>query len=388
MKYRDNPTRMLLTACVTTGLLLGGCQNSNDSRMTDTGGSAGTPGAARPATQSPPPRSGAIDLDVLERSRLREQALSVLENAALSEWALLRANALEGMSNVPTRVEPFVRTGLADENLGVRYSAAMIAGRLRLKETAPLVRPLLRDQDGSVRIAAMYALTRFGESVDLTPVSEALMRGSVRERKVAAFVLGELGERSAVPLLLDASRRLQSSDADVLPATEIRLLRLQIGEALAKLGDESARNAIRAALYPAATEELEASVLAAQILGEIRDADAAAELVRLVTRIAPGTTEHPDPMRRIYLYPKELRLAAARSLAQLGYPDGWYVGLQYARDPQPAVRAQVAFVLSETRRSEDVVILERMLGDEDEIVRVSAAAGLLKVLEGPNRRGR
>lgn len=339
----------------------------------------------RPATptvqQSPERASTTSGTALVERSRLRERSLAILEEAALSEWALLRANGIEGMEVVESRVEPFVRAGLADENLGVRYAAVMVTGRLRLIQTAPLVRSLVRDPDGSVRAGAYYALTRFGEQIDLTPLSELLFHGSMRERKVAAFVLGEIGNPSAVPLLLDATRRLQSYEADTLPPAEVRLLRLQIGEALAKLGEDSALNAIRAALYPAAIEELEASVLAAQILGEVKDTDAAAELVRIVTRTTPDSPETDDPLQGIYLYPKELRLAAARSLAQMGYPDGWYVGRQYSSDPDPAVRAQSAFVLAATRRSQDLPLLEQMLDDPEITVRVAAAASVLELLQ-------
>lgn len=380
-QYPKDATTLLFVLC---GITLIGCQTESGSPRPsiDVGNSN-----AAPLQQSSTPSGIAIP-EVVSRSHLRERALSVLEEAALSEWALLRANAIEGMEAVPARAEPFVRAGLADENLGVRFTALMVAGRLRLEKAAPLIRPLLRDSDGSVRAAAMYALHRLGEPVNFTPLSESLIRGTISERKVAAFVLGEIGDQSAVPLLHDASRRLQSSENESLPPSEVRLLRLQIGEALVKLGEDSALNALRAALYPATLEELEASVLAAQILGQVDDGNSAAELVRLVTRTTPDSPPDADPMNRIYLYPKELRLAAARSLAQLGYPDGWYVGHQYLGDPLPAVRAQVAFVLAETGRDTDLGLLEGLMGDSDPTVRVAASAGVLRMLEGSRPRRR
>ncbi len=378
---KKTPTSLLFVFC---GVMLIGCQTDSVSTRPSAGPA---PASTEPLQQASTPTGVPIP-EVVSRSHLRERALSVLEEAALSEWALLRANAIEGMEAVPARAEPFVRAGLADENIGVRFTALMVAGRLRLEKASPLIRPLLRDPDGSVRAAAMYALHRLGEPVNFTPISESLLRGMMSERKVAAFVLGEIRDRSAVPLLHDASRRLQSSESESLPSSEVRLLRLQIGEALVKLGEESALNAIRAALYPATLEEMEASVLAAQILGQVDDGNSAAELVRLVTRTTPDSPPDADPMSRIYLYPKELRLAAARSLAQLGYPDGWYVGHQYLGDPLPAVRAQVAFVLAETGRDADLGHLEGLMGDSDPIVRVAAAAGVLRMLESPRPRRR
>ncbi|MFG0275102.1 MAG: HEAT repeat domain-containing protein, partial [Phycisphaerales bacterium] len=141
------------------------------------------------------------------RSQLRERALLLLAEAARDENALVRANALEGLAPVPMRARPFVFDALTDRNLGVRYAGAMLAGRLALPDAAPLLRDLQSDADASVRAASIYALSALRQPVDPGPLATMLLDGDVRTRAQAAFILGEMGNRSAVPLLREALMR-------------------------------------------------------------------------------------------------------------------------------------------------------------------------------------
>ncbi len=317
----------------------------------------------------------------IEKSQLRERCLAMLQDMARADNALLRANAIEALQPAPSRCEPVVRAGLADENLGVRFIAAMTVGKLKLKTSAPMVRPLLSDPDPSVRAAAIYALVRTGNAADQTELSALLMNGDARARANAAFILGELGNSSAVPMLRDAARQPAPANA---PAS-VRLFRLQLAEAMVKLGDKTAGDTLEAALYPSSREDFEAAVLAAQIIGEVKIEKAASQLVNLIEQQPSGAPRAADPRDATYLQPRELRLAAAAALAKMGYRGGWYVGDMYAKDPEPAARAQAAFVLGATAHKQtlnpSISRLENMLEDESPMVRCSAAAALLKVLE-------
>src|SRR5258705_369680 len=75
---------------------------------------------------------------------------------------------------VPARLEPLIRDALADENLAVRSVAAMMVGRARFTSALSQVEPLLRDTSPMVRASALYALSRCGRKVDLTPLAGLL----------------------------------------------------------------------------------------------------------------------------------------------------------------------------------------------------------------------
>ncbi|MFG0275439.1 MAG: HEAT repeat domain-containing protein, partial [Phycisphaerales bacterium] len=152
--------------------------------------------------------------------------------------------------------------------------------------------------------------------------------------------------------------------------SDVRLLNLQIAEALAKLGDADAFEAIRAALYPSRPEELEAAALAVQIIGEVGDRRSIDQLIYMAER---GETEEE-------VLPAEIRLAAAASLAQLGLPRGDFIADEYAADEMPAIRAQAAYVYGQVGSDRALERLEGMLDDPSPIVAVSAAAAIVTAL--------
>jgi HEAT repeat protein len=258
----------------------------------------------------------------------------------------------------------------------------MTVGELRLRDSLAQVRPLLNDPDESVRIAAVFALAENAAPVNRDPLAQALMSGPMRARSQAAFILGELGDESAIPLLRDAARRLGGTQAEMFSAAQRRILRLQIAEALARLGESDALHTLRAALYPSSPDEFEATALAIQILGRLKDEDSVAQLIQLVEYTTPDSPRGADVMHRIYVYPPEVRLAAASSLAEMGYPDGAYVGRQYEQSPDEALRAQVAFLYGVIAGPDEVARLQAMLDDPSILVRIQAAAGVLRALSG------
>lgn len=339
--------------------------------------------AAPQDSAKPAGSSRGTSRDMVAESALRERALQMLSDGAVANEALIRANSIEGLQAAPSRAEPAARAGLSDDNAGVRFVAAMTVGMLRLKDSAPFVEPLVNDRDPRVRCAAMYALTRLGKPVDLSPLAILLEDPDPRFRSEAARVLGELGNASAIPMLRVAaaqSTRSSSSTGGEGRYQSERIFQLQVAEALAKLGDDGASDSIRAALYPAAREGFESAALAAQILGNIKDSKAIGQLVDLIEQTAPGTKSFDDPRKNTFVQPPEVRLAAARSLALMGYPGGMYVAEMYEKEPIPAIRGQVAFVFAAGGRRADLQRLERLLDDPDPMVRTAAAASTLQLL--------
>ncbi len=151
---------------------------------------------------------------------------------------------------------------------------------------------------------------------------------------------------------------------------EVRLMQLQIAEALAKLGDASQRQAIQAAMFPEGPGDLELTALAAQIVGVLREKSLENQLVYL--------TAYWDAQQN-YM-PAEVRLAAARSLAQLGQGSGGFIADEHVSSERPAIRAQAAMVYGAIGDKSALGTLDRLLRDESALVRVAAARAVLDVL--------
>lgn len=305
--------------------------------------------------------------DPIARATLRERALTVLGNAATSGLPEERANALEALQCSPGRLFPLLDNALADPNVAVRTIAAMSVGRAKLEAAIPKVRPLLADSSPQVRAAAMFALHRCGQQVDLTPLASMLTDPDLRVRAQTAFVLGEIGDASAIGLLKDAGRQ---SVAKAAPS-EVRLFDLQTAEARIKLGDEVPLQEVRAALFPAKPEDLEACALACQILGQVRDQSSVNRLIVL--------TALQDDSKQFM--PAEIRLGAAAALARMGQKQGSYIADQYHTSTKDPIRAQAAFVYGETGHIENLPRLAEMMNDPIGRVRVAAAAAVVKVTE-------
>lgn len=368
----------VLTMILSAGLLLSACASNAGRGGSGSAGGSGVSStdsnASQPGTTGAPSAAFSVD-DPVAVSTLRERALTLLTTAAASGSPEQRANALEGLSVTPSRLKPMLAPALTHESPGVRTVAAMLIGKGKIKESVVHVSPLLNDPSPFARCAAIYALARCGESVDQTPLASVLLNATeTRQRAHAAYILGELGNPSAVGPLT-AAARLSVPRAD---AISIRLMHLQIAEALVKLGQESAMSEIRAALYPATEQDLEAAALAAQIIGQLKDRSATGELIVLTAMNARGEGR----------YPPEARLAAAASLAQLGNPRGGFIAAEYAKSPIVPQRAQAAAVFGETRLMQNLPALAAMLDDPSTLVKISAAAGVLKITDsaGENRR--
>ncbi|QQS09392.1 MAG: HEAT repeat domain-containing protein [Phycisphaerales bacterium] len=305
--------------------------------------------------------------DRLALDQLREQAVGVLVAMADHDDPQVRANAIEGLTKVPARAAEVIAKATKDESAAVRAVAAMGAGRERLRETMPSIRTLLNDPSEYVRAAAIFAMVRCDETVDRSPLGGMLVSDdSLKLRAHAAYILGEIGDRSAQGMLRDAMGKVPARASEA----EVRLFQMQVAEALIKLGDDSELAGIRAALFPAAPEDLEMTALSMQILGQVKDTSSVSGIITLIERRTDNA----------YDMPPEIRLLGASTLAKLGNVEGDFIGDQYRSDDRPMVRMQVASVYGETRHRENLGVLAEMLRDPDERVLVAAATGILNIV--------
>lgn len=322
---------------------------------------------ARPPSSQPraaPPASGAV-----LASELRERALGVLTVAADDADPALRANALEGLALVPRRSEPIIARALRDPNEGVRAVAAMVVGRAGLTTVSGSLRPLLEDRSPYVRASAIFGMARTVGGADPSPLAAMLLSDpSPRIRSHAVFILGDLGDPSALPMIRESVRLTIPRASE----SESKLFQLQAAEAMVKLGDADRLEVILAALFAATQDDLQIAALAAQILGGLGYKSVINDLKNLAGEI--------DNSGRTM--PPEIRMAAAGALAELTRTgdrvDVGFIADEYRAAESPLVRMQAAFVYGQNRGPNDLVKLDAMLSDQSGLVRVSAAAAILK----------
>ena len=314
---------------------------------------------------------------IAEQVRPHEAAArAVIEASLMSDDPQIRAHSAEALLADPAWLLAVSPTLLADENQGVRaVTAAALgdvmsptdAGRPDWAPLRPVLRGLTKDDSVFVRLAAVYAIAKAGDQVDRAPLAVSLMSDPLpRVRAQAAFFLGRLDDRSALPMLREAAnaRMPMSSGA------EYKLMQLQIAEAMVRLGEVDRVQALRAALFPSRPQDLEATALAVQVLGDVGDRSSIDQLIYLADQRDEGGN----------LMPAEIRLGIAGSLAKLGQPQGWFIAGEYAKSESPLIRAQAAAVYGLTRGPENGARLGALLQDPAEIVRVAAAAAVIRNL--------
>lgn len=121
----------------------------------------------------------------------------------------------------------------------------MSVAKVRMPGAGPLLEPLLLDPDDSVRAGAILALFRSGAQVNPSPLAAMILSPSAQLRGNAAMVLGELENKSALPLLKEST----SQPMPRANPAAIRLVNLQVAEAMVQLGDTLELEPIHAALF-------------------------------------------------------------------------------------------------------------------------------------------
>jgi HEAT repeat protein len=212
-------------------------------------------------------------------------------------------------------------------------------------------------------------------------------------RSNAAMLLGWMGDRSAIGLLKEIG--LSRMPRQISRERE-SITRLQVTEAIVALGDEEMIDPLRAAAY---SDAYEVRILAIQTLGRLGDR-------KMEQAFLDAMNRKEEPI--------ELRMGAAEALARMGTPAVVLEVLRHVEmvlkasaDANPLVRAQAAHTLGlmeHARRAglsqiessggtakhpaQVVALFESggitarlttMLDDDDEQVRLSAAAALLRV---------
>jgi HEAT repeat protein len=306
--------------------------------------------------------------------QLRELATQCLRNGAgLPERPDVRGMALEAISRVlKSEATLLLRAGLKDQHPVVRFTACMGLGELNAVDAKESVQPLVNDPDGSVRVAAYFALERMGDfSHRLAWRDAALNAEDPAIRRNAVTALGHLKDKKVVALLWKAA----AGDSD-------EGVRIQAVESLAYLGDTQAVSRLIHDAYGGLAFKQPFSLLA---LGKVKD-DRVVPALR--TRLAGAQ----------YL---EAKLAAARSLGMQGLADGYNLALQSLNWNQPRsdlpddsplnqimrVRMMAAMALGDIGKREALgPLTQTMKNPDDERIQVAAATSILMILNAEDAK--
>jgi HEAT repeat protein len=331
---------ILLCGLLAIGLGIAGCGPHRPSGSSHSDGDTVTP----QVPPAPPYRPQPLDPGI------RQEALDELLNDCNDPDVYKRSNALEALSiAAPGSAQRPILAGLDDPDPGVRYTAAIAAGQLKLK---PAYGPLLSkvdDNDLRVRAAVIFALHRLGDtrfSHDLEKLSED---PDARVRASTAQVLGLIGEPSATNVLTPMLTDMAAS------------VRLQAAESLWRLGDEDGMKDLLAYTISSYPDDQMSAILALAQPGDAR----ALPYVR-------------GAMTTDYL---EVNLTAARGMGMLGSDEGWNVAVPAAKSKEANQRSLAALAMGAIGRSDLQPYLVKLLRDQNTLVRISAATGLLQLHE-------
>ena len=132
-----------------------------------------------------------------------------------------------------------------DDDPRVRRYLSMVLGNLGDRRATPLLVEALADRDVETRIYAALALGRLRDPASVPDLLKALETDDRDVRKAAAYALGEMGDRRAIPALAAA---LNDQSADV---------RFNAAVAMARFGDRRAIGVIREMLDRSRLDQIE-----------------------------------------------------------------------------------------------------------------------------------
>ncbi len=305
--------------------------------------------------------------DPSEARALRDRAVDALKRAIRFEHAgQVRALGIEVMqSRLGEASLPWIRNALHDPEPGVQFAAILGVGTLQDQRSAHRILTVLDSGDENLRVAALYALHRLGDTRRSAELPALLLRApSVDVRRNVAMVLGLLGESKAVKLL---ARAMKDED-DVV--------RQRALESMAMLGSD---DAIRQLTFSAS------SGLGSQRVWAITTLD----------QLAMPSLEDTFRYKLVKGEYLDTRLAAARALGTLKNQEGLRLALAslefnrpkpgMTRDSEEAqirrVRQLAANALGAIGDARALPALERRLMDQaDPWVQIAAADAILEIV--------
>jgi HEAT repeat protein len=295
--------------------------------------------------------SSAVRLAVvaaIRRTGRRDLARELIQAAADTD-PTVRAAAFDTLRSLGQReAVPAALAGMADSDEAVRTEAIHLLGDLGGPAITMDLRNMASDPEVAVRAAVARALGLVGATDASAEISRLLTDPAASVRHAAAEAAATAGLAALVPELVD---RLSDSDERVRAAA---------AEALGRLGDESVVPPLVRAFSGASAELRQAITSAVAALDPERLRDLHAALIE----------EKASP---------EIRLGFARALADAPSPAADAALSQFARDPEPALRAAAVAILGRHRSPDAAALASEGLDDPDETVRAGALTATIRL---------
>jgi cyclophilin family peptidyl-prolyl cis-trans isomerase/HEAT repeat protein len=249
------------------------------------------------------------------------------------------------------------RNAATDKSPLVRVAAARAAGRIRDVRALAWLLPLMRDDEGRVRRASLFALGQIGSPDVVIPLRAALGELSDNDLAVAVEALGKTNDPRAVPT---TTALLTHESAAVRQAAALALFRLADASAVAEL--------IGALQTEREPESRWRQVYAISRLLRAKAAQA--------KTLVAGQPEWTAPLRAATGDDRPFfeRTYAARALGALEGQSEFLLALTADPDPRVVVSAVRALATSPQARQEDALVA--LVAREDDMVRESVVDAL------------
>lgn len=243
---------------------------------------------------------------------LEHQALQCLHYSGNSGDVLLAMQAVETSVQLRLPKAPdLCMQVLSVSPAPLRHAGAMGLIDIPTPAAKQQLTALLSDPDESVRLAAIGALYKLGDTQHTQKLIDALASPDQKVRGVALTVLGRMGDKSAVPAI-----------TPLLEAESVQSVRLQAAEALVLLRDENVLPKLQLWQYSTDYQE---RVFSVHLMGcVLPPPDFTADLLQALN----------DPNQLV-------QLQAARSLGIMGQQAGYSKALKYL-DPSAGLKRSIA----------------------------------------------
>jgi len=152
------------------------------------------------------PRGNELDWPKLANARLVEllsDARPAVRDRAMHELGQRDKSGLPDLAKAVA----------SSSSVALRRNAVWTTGRIDDPAARTIARQALTDADATVRQAALSVVSLWRDRESLQPVTTILRSGSAAERRLAAEILGRLGNPSSVRSLLAATDRLEGATA-------------------------------------------------------------------------------------------------------------------------------------------------------------------------------
>lgn len=305
----------------------------------------------------------------------------VLRNKLKDIDDVVRLKAVEALGKIGGKSIVYLKDMLHDSNVSVRRLAVDILSHNSLEESMAMTfANMLEDQDYQIRLNGIQALQKIGGPILLATLTKASKDVDYRIREIALQIMGEVGNESMSPIILNIINNAEES-------VEVRVAAI---ETLGKIGDSSGLKQLLR-IIKNEQEDFRIRAALASTLGKIggiaeiplllsllKSSDS---LVRMNATIGLGRIQDAAPLNTLkYLLEHDsdanVRGAAAWAIGEIADRQSLPVLYNALKDKNANVRIAAIEALENMKYADAQDSLEQALDDSEEFVRVKIMKAL------------